>query len=131
MAEEECFSRRRDKVTSLLLLVALLTLIGGLLSLQKTNETFEEQIKTTINQNGSKSVISNKDNNNETTFVNRSHTMDNDRPKQQQQQQQPTCTSESYQQYLTSGKDFAKLDFPFQEVCLKPLIDADPADITL
>ena len=89
----------------------------------------------TTDQNGFKPVISDNNNNNnntDSTFVSRSNSMmDNDLPKKESQEQQPPCTSESYQQYYTNSMDFAKLDFPFQEECLKSLIDADPADFTL
>ena len=131
MAENECLSRRRDKVISLLLHMSLLTVFGGSFSLQKSSETSEEKSgTTTTDQNGSKPVISNRKKT-ENIFVCRNHAIENERVEEVSLEQQPPCTSERYQQYFKSGMDFAKLDFPFQEECLKSLIDSDPDDFTL
>ena len=116
---------------SLLLHMSLLTVFGGSFSLQKSSETSEEKSgTTTTDQNGSKPVISNRKKT-ENIFVRCNHATENERVEEVSLEQQPPCTSERYQQYFKSGKDFAKLDFPFQEECLKSLIDSDPDDFTL
>ena len=131
MVGHECLSQRRHKERSLFLLVAVLTLIGGSISIQKWSEISKGQIRTSttaIVQKSPKPIILNR-NNTETSFV--GHTINNHQQERVSHQLQPPCTGESYQQYFMNGKDFANLDFPFQEECLKSLIDADPADVTL